>query len=183
MFGDPVSNPKGWDICNLEEQIEFMTSGSRGWAKYFTNAGFYFITIKNVKNSRITVENIQHILPPDNAEAIRTKVKENDILISITADLGRTGVVSKEIAEHGAYINQHLSCIRVNQEKLNSLYVSYYMESEAGRRQFISKNQSAVKAGLNFDAIKSLKITLPPISLQNQFADFVTQVDKSKFTS
>lgn len=181
MFGDPVTNPMGWIIHQLSEYIEFLTSGSRGWAQYFTNQGEYFITIKNVKNCRITVDEVQHIIPPDNAEAKRTKVQEGDLLISITADLGRTGVVDKEIAEHGGYINQHLTCIRLNKEQLNPLYVAYYMESEAGKIQFQAKNQSAVKAGLNFNAINSLCLMVPPLKLQNDFVEFVAEVDKSKF--
>ena len=116
----------------------------------------------------------------ENAEAKRTKVQKNDLLISITADLGRTGVVTEEIANHGAYINQHLTCIRLKDEQVNPLYVAYYMESDAGKEQFTSKNQSAVKAGLNFNAINSLKLMVPPLSLQNQFAAFVEEVDKSK---
>ena len=158
MFGDPMLNPKNWPVHQLSEHIEFLTSGSRGWAKYFTDDGEYFITIKNVKDCRITLDNVQHITPPDNAEAKRTKVQTGDLLISITADLGRTGVVSEEIAEHGAYINQHLTCIRLEQDTLDPLYTAYYMESEAGKSQFESKNQSAVKAGLNFNSINSLKV-------------------------
>ena len=65
-------------------------------------------------------------------------------------------------------------------EQVNPLYVAYYMESDAGKEQFTAKNQSAVKAGLNFNAINSLKLMVPPLSPQNQFADFVAEVDKSK---
>lgn len=180
LFGDPVTNPIGWPVHQLSEFIEFLTSGSRGWAQYFTDDGEYFITIKNVKNCRITLDDVQHIVPPDNAEAKRTKVQEGDLLISITADLGRTGVVTKEIAEHGGYINQHLTCIRVNKNKLNPLYVAYFMESEAGKSQFQSKNQSAVKAGLNFNSINTLRLLVPPLEQQNDFVSFVAQVDKSK---
>ena len=181
MFGDPIRNTMNWPICELSECIEFLTSGSRGWAQYFTDEGEYFITIKNVKNCRITLDDVQHIIPPNNAEAKRTKVKEGDLLISITADLGRTGVVTKEIAEHGGYINQHLTCIRLDQKTARPLYVAYYMESEAGKCQFQSKNQSAVKAGLNFNAINSLRFMLPPIELQDSFIEFIEQTDKSKF--
>ena len=180
LFGDPVTNPIGWPVHQLSEFIEFLTSGSRGWAQYFTDDGEYFITIKNVKNCRITLDDVQHIVPPDNAEAKRTKVQEGDLLISITADLGRTGVVTKEIAEHGGDINQHLTCIRVNKNKLNPLYVAYFMESEAGKSQFQSKNQSAVKAGLNFNSINTLRLLVPPLEQQNDFVSFVAQVDKSK---
>lgn len=56
------------------------------------------------------------------------------------------------------------------------------MESDAGKEQFIAKNQSAVKAGLNFNAINSLKLMVPPLALQNQFAAFVERVDQQKQT-
>lgn len=182
MFGDAKLNPYDFPCNSLSEYILFLTSGSRGWSRYFTDSGEYFITIKNVKNCRITLQDVQYVTPPDNAEAKRTKVQENDLLISITADLGRTGVVTKGIAEHGAYINQHLTCIRLNLKKVNPIYVAYYMESDAGKEQFASKNQSAVKAGLNFNAINSLKLIVPPLDLQNDFAAFVERVDQQKQT-
>ena len=180
MFGNPKLNPYRFPCNSLSTYITFLTSGSRGWSQYFTDSGEYFITIKNVKNCKITLQDVQYVTPPDNAEAKRTKVQKNDLLISITADLGRTGVVTEEIANHGAYINQHLTCIRLKDEQVNPLYVAYYMESDAGKEQFTAKNQSAVKAGLNFNAINSLKLMVPPLSLQNQFAAFVAEVDKSK---
>ena len=181
MFGDPKSNPNSYPIRQLSEHIEFLTSGSRGWAQYCVDDGReWFITIKNVKDCRISIDNMQPINAPDNAEAKRTKVQEGDLLISITADLGRTGVVTKEIANHGAYINQHLTCIRLNKEVLNPLYVAFFMESPAGKKQFESKNQSAVKAGLNFNSINSLRLLVPPMDEQNAFVGFVHQVDKSK---
>ncbi len=177
MFGN-ISYPTE----RFSKFIESLTSGSRGWAKYCVDDGSeWFITIKNVKNCCISTNNMQPINAPRNAEAIRTKVKEGDLLISITADLGRTGVVSKEIAEHGAYINQHLTCIRVDRKIINPLFVAYYLDSPAGKMQFEAKNQSAVKAGLNFEAINSLMIKVPPIELQNEFETFVEQVDKSRF--
>lgn len=182
MFGNPKLNPNSYPISQLSEHIKFLTSGSRGWAQYCVDNGSeWFITIKNVKDCRISIDNMQPINAPDNAEAKRTKVQEGDLLISITADLGRTGVVTKEIADHGAYINQHLTCIRLNKEILNPMYVAFFMESPAGKEQFESKNQSAVKAGLNFNSINSLRLLVPPLELQNQFAAFVAQTDKSKY--
>ena len=182
MFGDPKINPNNYPVYQLSDFIVFLTSGSRGWAQYCSDDGTeWFITIKNVKDCHIETDNMQPINAPDNAEAKRTRVQEGDLLISITADLGRTGVVTKEIAEHGAYINQHLTCIRLKQDVLNPLYVAYLMESHAGREQFESKNQSAVKAGLNFNSINSLRLMIPPLDDQNAFVDFIKQTDKSKF--
>ena len=181
MFGDIYSNPQKYPICALSDFILFLTSGSRGWAKYCVDEGNeWFITIKNVKDCRISLDNMQQINAPNNIEAKRTRVEEGDLLISITADLGRTGVVTNEIAEHGAYINQHLTCIRLDRSQLVPIYVAYFMESESGKLQFDAKNQIGVKAGLNFDSIRSLKLLIPPLSLQERFVDFVDQTDKSK---
>lgn len=179
-FGDLVKNVNKYPEHILGDDIEFLTSGSRGWAKYYSPTGKMFITIKNVKCGHISMDNVQYINPPDNAEARRTKVQDGDLLISITADLGRTGVVTKEIAEKGAYINQHLMCVRLNKKILLPEYVSFFMESQAGKRQFYAKNQNAVKAGLNFDAIKTFKIMVPPLEKQNEYISFTKRVSKSK---
>ena len=181
MFGDTVTNSMNWEEHVLSEYIVFLTSGSRGWAQYFTDeSGEVFITIKNVKNNHINLDNVQYIMAPNNKEAERTKVQAGDLLISITADLGRTGVVDEDIASKGAYINQHLSLVRLDSSKISPLYVSYFLETEGGKRQFESRNQNGVKAGLNFDAIKSLRILVPDKKLQEEYLQFVKQVDKSK---
>ena len=180
-FGDPKLNPHCYPVQQLSKHIQFLTSGSRGWSEYCVDSGReWFITIKNVKDCHISIDNMQPINVPCNAEAKRTRVQEGDLLISITADLGRTGVVSKEIADHGAYINQHLTCIRLNRDVLEPLYVAYYMESPAGKEQIISKNQSAVKAGLNFNSINSLQVFVPPLSIQKEFVGFVLKIERIK---
>lgn len=183
MFGDPVDNTKRLPVCQLSEHIQFLTSGSRGWAKYHADDGEWFITIKNVKDCKISLDDVQCIVAPNNAEAERTRLREGDLLISITADLGRTGVVTKEIADHGAYINQHLTCIRLDRDVLNPLYVAFFMESGAGKKQFFEKNLSSVKAGLNFDSIRTLRLLVPPLEDQERFIAFVEQSDKSKFAA
>ena len=181
MFGDPMTNPLEWPMAKIGDYMAFLTSGSRGWAKYYSGDGELFITIKSVKGGKIDVNDVQYVKPPTGAEAERTRVQEGDLLISITADLGRTGVVSRELADRGAYINQHLSCVRLDRKSIEPLFLAFYLESAAGKAQFEKKNQSAVKAGLNFEAIQSLRFYLPPLALQREFAAFVAKVDKLAF--
>jgi type I restriction enzyme S subunit len=179
MFGDPVLNSKGWEQKELKEFVDFMTSGSRGWAKYYSEIGSLFIRINNVKNSRINLDSVQYVLPPDSMEAIRTKVKSNDLLVTITADLGRTAVISKEIADNSAYINQHICLLRLK-KSCNPLYFSYFIESSGGIIQIKKLDQTGVKSGLNFNSIKSLQINCPPLELQNQFAEKVKKIESQK---
>ena len=92
MFGDPVMNEKGWEVKNLGKILKFLTSGSRGWAKYYSNAGDIFLRIQNIGYNKLRLDDLTFINTPNTAEAKRTKVEPGDIVISITADLGRTAV-------------------------------------------------------------------------------------------
>lgn len=168
------------DTVKLGDYIDFLTSGSRGWAKYYSKeSGSKFIRIQNVKNAKLNFSDVQFVSPPDTAEAKRTKVKSGDLLISITADLGRTAVVDQETAAQGAYINQHLALVRLDGQ-FNPLFVAYFLETKFGKNQFLKYGQAAAKKGLNFDSIKSLKVPKPPIILQNRLAEIVKEIEVQK---
>ena len=164
-----------YELNKLSESITFMTSGARGWAKYYTDTpGFKYIRIQNVKNAHLHFHDVQYVQPPESTELDRIKVQEGDLLISMTADLGRTAVIDKITANEGAFINQHLGIVRLD-KSYNPLFVAYYLESE-GKFQFTKYGQAATKKGLNFDSIKSLRVPKPPIKLQNQFVDKVNEI-------
>ena len=55
MFGDPLTNPKGWKLEPLGKFISFITSGSRGWAKYYSTQGAKFIRVQNMTGHRLNV--------------------------------------------------------------------------------------------------------------------------------
>lgn len=176
MFGDPVSNPRGWDVVELGEKINFLTSGSRGWAQYYSPHGKVFLRIQNIGYSRLISNEFTFVIPPISAESNRTKVVEGDLLLSITADLGRSAVIPKDFPD--AYINQHLALLRL--KNVNPFFVSFYMSSRGGQFQFKSLDREGVKSGLNFDDIKGFKIYSPPLALQNQFAEIVNKFEKQR---
>ena len=178
MFGDPVKM-KDLPHFQLGEFIEFLTSGSRGWAKYYSESGSLFIRINNVKNARINLEDTVYVTAPDSAEANRTRVQAGDLLLSITADLGRTAVVPKEL--EGAYINQHLALVRIHSDaELNPLFLAWYFSLPYGNSFVQKKNRVGVKSGLNFDDIRGLQIVKPSFSIQNQFVGIVKKVEVIK---
>lgn len=181
MFGDFSYLQKEMKKDLLSDYLVFLTSGPRGWAKYYSNDGSLFITIKNLVNHQIDINDVQYIDPPDSAESKRTRLLARDLLISITADLGRTAVVTKEIEEAGGYINQHIALMRLDLDLVNPVFLSYCLESDYCKRQIIKSNQNGVKAGLNFKALKNLSIVIPKIELQNKFEEFVIQINKLKF--
>lgn len=166
MFGDPVTNPKGWPQAKVGGLLDFLTSGSRGWAKYYSDSGPAFIRIQNVLRDEISLDDITYVDAPESAESRRTRVQAGDVLLSITADLGRTAVVPAGLDAH---INQHLALLRFA-AGIEPYYVSAFLASVGGQRQFDRLNRQAVKAGLNFGDIRSLNILLPPLPLQRRFA-------------
>lgn len=173
MFGDPILNTLKWPIKRLADFEVFLTSGSRGWAQYYADAGRAFIRIGNVKGGEVDTADLIYVTPPDNAEARRTLVKQGDLLISITADLGRVAVVPNSL-NHCAHINQHLALVRL--KKLNPYFAAQYLASAGGQRQFEALNRQGVKAGLNFDNIRSLAIFAPPIERQEAFESAVKHI-------
>lgn len=176
MFGDPAKVLTQWPVRKLGNLLDFLTSGSRGWAQYYADSGALFLRIQNVRHDELLLDDIAYVNAPDTAEANRTQVQTGDVLLSITADLGRTAVVPEGIGK--AYINQHLSILRTKQ--LFPRFLSAYFASPVGQRQVLERNRHGVKAGLNFDDIRSFIVPLPPIELQHEFGRRVTVVEKLK---
>jgi len=166
-----VSN--GWPTKPLGELLSFLTSGSRGWAEYYRESGDLFLRIQNVGRNRMLLDDVAFVAAPNTAEARRTLVQSGDVLLSITADLGRTGVVPDGIGR--AFINQHLAILRV--QNIHSPFLSAYLASPEGQKQVMGRNKHAVKAGLNFDDIRSFQIPLPPLAEQRRIAEVLDRAE------
>lgn len=173
MFGDPVSNPKGWKTVTLGEKLTFITSGSRGWAEHYTEKGDLFLRVQNVGANQLLLDDVAYVQPPDNAESRRTKVKPGDLLLSATADIGRTGVIPEIFPT--AYINQHLFILRL--KDVNPTFVAGYFCTPNGKAQILRLDREGVKSGLNFDDAKGLKVFNPPQPEQERFARVVRRVE------
>ena len=166
--------PKGWCWSSTDQLFWFVTSGSRGWAKYYSNSGAIFLRVGNVDHDTIALDlkDIQRVDPPENAERTRTRVETNDILISITADVGMVAVVPYEFEE--AYINQHISLARPV-SVIESPYLGWYLAARPGQMQFRELQRGATKAGLGLDDIRSINIPLPPLEEQKEI---VSQIER-----
>ncbi len=171
IFND-LFGSQSWPTEALGDRLQFLTSGSRGWAKYYAPAGDKFIRIQNVKGGYLNQRDMAYVVAPDTAEARRTAVRAGDVLLSITADLGRTAVVPKDIGT--AYINQHLAILRA--PSLNARYLADFLESPGGQREVLGKDRGATKAGLNFDDVRSVSVPIPPTQVQACYAERVERI-------
>jgi len=159
-------------LASGDELFSLVTSGSRGWARYYSPKGAMFIRIGNVPRNGIDLDltETQHVRPPATAEGRRTQVQPGDILISITADLGRVAVMPPTIGE--AYVNQHIALARPTDAALPR-YLGWYLASPLGLRQWDKLRRGATKIGLGLDDIRAVRIPVPSVEVQQSSVDYI----------
>jgi type I restriction enzyme, S subunit len=180
LFGDPSTNPKGLKIEALGDHLSFVTSGSRGWAEFYASTGVRFIRSLDVQMNYIGDEDMTFVVPPDNAEARRTRVSVGDVLLTITGSrIGRVAPVNNDL--DGAHISQHVAILRADPNRLDPKFMSFFLSLEIGGQRQIAKAQyGQTKPGLNFEQIRHFQLPVPPIQLQREFAHRVAAVEKLK---
>jgi type I restriction enzyme S subunit len=160
-----------WEVRQLGEVSDFVTSGARGWARYYREDGAIFLRIGNLTRQHINLrfDDIVFVQPPESAEGQRTRVMCGDILISVTADLGIIGVIPEGFEE--AFVNQHIALVRPDGETVDSRFVGWFFSSRMGQVQFEQRNESGAKAGLNLPTIRRLEFPSPKLSEQRLISD------------
>jgi type I restriction enzyme S subunit len=178
MFGNPITNINQFKKEKLKEFIVYLTSGGRGWNQYYSESGKRFIRSFDVQMNSISNEDPIYVNPPNNQEAIRTEVKPNDVLLTVTGSkIGRVTTVPINFGI--GYVSQHVAIIRV--KNILPLYVSYYLSDSNCGQYLIKKNPyGQTKPGLNFKQIENFDILNPPTELQNEFANIVMQTEELK---
>jgi len=170
----PFELPDSWVWSNLENISELITSGSRGWAKYYAEDGPIFVTMGNLSrgNYNLRLEKIRHVNPPATGEGIRTKLQAHDIVISITGDVGNLGLIPENFGE--AYINQHSCLLRLNKEFRNR-YVAEFLRSEFAQIQF-NEPQRGIKNSFRLTDVSQMPIPIPPLEEQPRIVAKVDQL-------
>ena len=155
--------PDDWRVERLGGLADFVTSGSRGWAQFYTPNGALFIRSQNVRDGRLRFEDVQYVSPPSGAEGKRTRVVLNDLLITITGNsVGNVALVEQAFDE--AYMSQHVGLVRLT-EPTTARYVCRYLSPNApGNSQIAGSQSGQSKPGLNLQNLRDFWIALPPTS-------------------
>lgn len=184
MFGDPVSNSKGWKkvICkDISLKIGSGATPSGGNSSY-KEEGISLIRSMNVHNNKFVYKDLAFI---DDEQAKKLKnviIEENDILLNITgASVARCCIVPSEIIP--ARVNQHVSIVRTKQDIIIPVFLCYQFTNDTYQRMLwnIATSGGATREAITKQQVENLEVIIPPIELQNKFAEFVKQIDKLKF--
>ena len=165
------------DRAHLSEVCSRITSGSRWWAKYYSEQGDVFFRITNMQRGSIRPqwEDVKYVNAPDTTEAKRTLVQKEDILVSVTAELGLVTLVDEYFPT--AYVNQHVALVRPDSKKVDSKFLAYYLASPSGFQQFFRFNDYGAKAGMNLQNLGRIEFPNIPISRQQEISEQISEFD------
>ena len=183
MFGDPVANSKGWEQFPLYEVTEKIGSGAtlRGGKESYQSEGITLIRSMNVYDRYFEYKELAHITDQQAKQLDNVAVKENDVFINITgASIARSCIVPKGILP--ARVNQHVSIIRCITRRLNPVFANNMFVNNSFKRKLLAIGEAngATRQAITKQQLETILVIMPPLKLQNQFATFVHQIDKSK---
>ncbi|RJT51266.1 restriction endonuclease subunit S [Rahnella variigena] len=165
--------PEHWTIKKSKYFFDFVTSGSRGWADYYSDDGPIFFRIANLTRESIDPKliSIQRVTVPHGSEGVRSKIQKNDILISITADLGSVCVADNSI--YDGYVSQHISLCRPNELVKSSRWLAYCIISDSTKEQLLGVGYGGTKIQLSLEDIKEFILCFPPLDEQEFIASYL----------
>lgn len=170
---------KPFDKDTLKKYCSLISSGSTplgGSKNYSTSGDILFIRSQNVLMNKFSNHDKLYISREIHENMKRTWVKHNDVLLNITgASIGRTAVYKGP--NDKANVNQHVCIIRLKDEKLNPIYLNYYLSTPRFQKHIMMTNAGATRQALNFDQISKFQIPMPPVQLQSKFSKIVEQVE------
>lgn len=165
--------PQGWEWIRILSIAELITSGSRDWAQHLSEDGAKFVTMGNLSRGSydLRLENMRYVNVPKNGEGSRTKLEENDLLISITGDVGNLGRIPPNFGD--GYINQHTCLLRFIPQCRNR-YFPEFMRSPMAISQF-NAPQRGIKNSFRLGDVNEIILPLPPLAEQHRI---VAKVDE-----
>ena len=175
LFGDPVKNTMGWPSKPLNDVCDGIGDGLHGTPEYDDNGNYPFINGNNLIDGKIVITSATKMVSEETYAKHRINISQNAILISINGTLGKVAFYNGEqvmLGKSACYCNL--------KENINKVFVYGVMKSDAFAEFLDNSSTKSTIKNVGLKAMREYKLILPPSKLQEQFATFVKQIDKSK---
>lgn len=180
MFGDPDTNAKDWEEDALSEKLNVVGGYAFKSDQFDENSGIPVLRIANINAGYFKPVNMVYWKEDKNLE--RYAVYPGDLVMSLTGtvgkdDYGNVCILSNDYEMY--YLNQRNAKLEIK-EGINKHYLSQLLKFEQIKKKLTGISRGVRQANISNKDILNLVVPIPPIELQNQFADFVSSIDKSK---
>ena len=178
LFGDPIMNPKGWEVVTIGD---ITTEVRYGTSKPAVEGGKYpYLRMNNLTiDGHLDLTELKYIDIPDD-EIEKCVVRKGDILFNRTNSIELVGKTAVFDFPDDMVIAGYIIRVRLNTKMLPEV-LSQYMNLEAIKDIFRSMAKGAVnQANINAQELQSIRVYVPDIELQKQFVEMKEQIDKSK---
>ena len=187
MFGDSVANTKNFPSTTLETVMTVFPQNGlyKPQTDYVQDdTGIPILRIDAFYNGKVTNWNTLKRLICSETEIDRYLLKENDIVINRVNSIEYLGKCAHIVGlKEKTVFESNMMRFHMDEKKVNAVYVTEVLCTEDIYRQILRRAKKSVnQASINQEDVKSLKILVPPLSLQNQFDAFVERVDQQKQT-
>ena len=179
MFGDPVTNPRGWPTEEAAAVVKEGTSITYGIVQAGEEfpSGIPYIRTGDIVNGEIVVEGLRRTDPAIAAKFARSQVDVEDIVMSIRATVGTTALVSPAVA--GANLTQGTARIAPS-KKVCTLYLLHFIRSTGCQRWIERQVKGATFKEITLTRLRQMPVMLPPVQLQTRFASIVESIEQQK---
>lgn len=185
MFGDIELNPKGWNKALMGDYMTLLTDFSANGSYEYLDSNVimydepnYALMVRTTDLEKNDFENdVKYIDEKAYNILSKSKVYGNEIIMNKIGSAGK--VYLMPVLNRPVSLGRNAFMFRYNEE-INIIFLYHLLISEYGTKEIQQHVRGAVTKTITKDAARSVKIIIPPIELQNQFASFVEQTDKSK---
>ena len=184
MFGDPIENPKGWEVQLLKQHTTKIGSGAtpKGGNESYKSEGIPLIRSLNVYNGTFKYKDLAHIDENQAAALDNVILQGGDVLLNITgASVARCCIVPCDLVS--GRVNQHVAILRPK-DSLKSVFLCAQLISSGYQQKLLhdSKANGATREALTKSQLEGLPIIVPPLALQQSFAEKIQSIEKQKET-
>ena len=179
IFGEPDENPKHWQEDELSHHLKVI-GGYAFKSDGFTDEGIPVLRIGNINSGHFLPVNM--VYWPDDLALARYKVFPGDLVMSLTGtvgkdDYGNVCILGADYDEY--YLNQRNAKLSI-EKSLNKCYFSELLKFPRIKKRLTGISRGIRQANISNKDILTLRVPMPPIELQEQFAAFVEQTEKTK---
>jgi type I restriction enzyme S subunit len=179
MFGDPVTNPKGWKILNAGDYCEKLTVGVViRPSSYYVEKGVTALRSLNIRPNRIDLSDVVYFSEEAHRNQLSKSIlKAGDVVLVRTGSTGTAAIIPKELDECNCI---DLVITRPKRDLIHPAYLCYFFNSEFGKKLVSSKEVGGIQKHFNIGALKILNIPVPALPVQQKFAVLLEKVESLK---